>query len=272
MIELILCLQVVLLTLLGALASILLLLCIALYHVLLKTGHLKREIPEGLSIYPNLEMSNLFLSEDEINAGRLVRYVEEIDNFLNEYKREQALMAKYISNCTVDSKPFDNKWCWFNVDKELGKECVSNDSYGYTEGSGCILFAFNDRFSQYTENMDRQRLPYIPFRCESINHKKEDIRFSYFPSIPHNPKYGAFKLNLLPNRNIRDDRGNFMVDNEGNIIFSPPPLVMVKLTVQAGVRDIAIRCSITALRIDGKLLHNMESFSGRQKVMIRLKS
>uniref|UniRef100_A0A0M3IIZ1 Uncharacterized protein n=1 Tax=Ascaris lumbricoides TaxID=6252 RepID=A0A0M3IIZ1_ASCLU len=88
---------------------------------------------------------------------------------------------------------------------------------------------------------------------------------SYFPSLPGSARNGGFYLNQIPNRTLKDIEGKDVVEKDGDIMYSLPPLLMVKLSFPKELGPFTIDCRIKD-NVNGYEFNNLNTFKGQISV------
>uniref|UniRef100_A0A915AJD0 Sodium/potassium-transporting ATPase subunit beta-1 n=2 Tax=Parascaris univalens TaxID=6257 RepID=A0A915AJD0_PARUN len=221
----------------------------------------------GLLMIPNLRsrpMNVLFY--DQFNkSANIENYAKEIDEYLSQYRDSQEYMRTYLKRCSPEERSDDEAWCLFDIEQEFGTACSKYNNYGYDNDQPCILFAFEDRLN-WTPTMQSSNY-YLPFLCRMQYQFSSNVfaNISYFPSLPGSARNGGFYLNQIPNRTLKDIEGKNVVEKDGDIMYSLPPLLMVKLSFPKELGPFTIDCRIKD-NISGYEFNNLNTFKGQISV------
>uniref|UniRef100_A0A915PTP4 Sodium/potassium-transporting ATPase subunit beta n=1 Tax=Setaria digitata TaxID=48799 RepID=A0A915PTP4_9BILA len=225
----------------------------------------------GLMMIPNIRKQpvNIFYFNVK-NKTANAEYVKEIDDYLEKYMEEQEMMKRYLKFCTVGERHDKNRWCAIDIRQQFQSDCSKATNYGYNSGNPCILFIFENRLGWKPKA--KNKIDYLPFFCRMQYQYSSNIyvNITYYPPLPTSVRNGGFQMNLIPNQKITDGNGKEVVGKNGHILYSLPPLIMVKMTfrnavIRNGSDDLApftMDCRIKD-NTAGYQFDNIKDFNGK---------
>uniref|UniRef100_A0A914UI24 Uncharacterized protein n=1 Tax=Plectus sambesii TaxID=2011161 RepID=A0A914UI24_9BILA len=249
---------------------VLIALFVGLAKVLSEISTLEEASKHGVYMIPDLrqhqDMSFIYskkadpkLNQEDIK--RRQQYIDEIDAYLEKYDTEQKKRAQHTTNCAPGVKA-DNKFCNFDWRTQLGNECTKEKHYGYHNGMPCILFAFRD-MQTWTPKIKGSKNDSLPFSCRAQYQYSYAAyaNISYYPTLDANIGGGGFfDVNLIPARSISNSDGT-PVEQDGNVLYQLPPLVMVQIGEPPTQRIFSIDCRIRKTA-GGTVVENYEENKG----------
>ncbi|VIO88371.1 Uncharacterized protein BM_BM10351 [Brugia malayi] len=227
----------------------------------------------GLMMIPNIRKRSLNVFHFNLRNGTAnAEYVKEIDDYLEKYVKDRETMGEFLKICTMEERSDKNHWCAFDIKRQFHSDCSKTTNYGYDSGNPCMLFIFNNRLG-WKPNM-KNEMDYLPFFCHMHYQYSSNIytNITYYPSLPTPIRNGGFQMNLIPNEKILDDNGNEIIGEDGNILYTLPPLVMAKITFENVKRNengnlgpFTMDCRIKD-NVAGYQFDNIDNFNGQTVV------
>ncbi|VDK88563.1 unnamed protein product [Litomosoides sigmodontis] len=228
----------------------------------------------GLMMIPNIRKRPLNIFSFNVrNETANAQYAKEIDDYLEKYAEEQKQMKEFATTCTTRERSNRQRSCAFDVQRQFHSDCSKTTNYGYSSGSPCVLFVFNNRLG-WKPNM-KNEMDYLPFLCRMQYQYSSNIytNITYYPSLPTAMRSGGFQMNLIANQKITDSNGNVVVGKDGRAFYTLPPLVMAKLTFRnaferngtSNFSPFTMNCRIKD-NIAGYQFDNIQSFKGQTAV------
>ncbi|VDK81088.1 unnamed protein product [Onchocerca ochengi] len=218
-----------------SMACVMLILLVSLFSgfgkVLFDVVAYKEKSRHGLMMIPNIRKRSLnILYFNARNGTANERYVEEIDNYLTKYAKDQEMMKEFLKICTAQERSDNKHKCTVNIQQQFQSDCSRTTNYGYDSGNPCFLFIFENRLG-WKPNMNNE-VDYLPFSCRMEYQYSTNIymNITYYPPLSTPIGSGGFQINLIPNQKITDENGNEIRGEDGNILYTLPPLIMAKMT------------------------------------------
>ncbi|KAM3728672.1 Sodium/potassium-transporting ATPase subunit [Dirofilaria immitis] len=262
----------------SSMACIMLILLVSLFSgfgkVLFDVVAYQEKSRHGLMMIPNIRKRplNIFYFNTR-NGTANAEYVNEIDDYLTKYAKKQEMMKEFLKICTAHERSDNKRKCTFDIQQQFHSDCSKTTNYGYNSGNPCILFIFENHLS-WKPNI-KNEVDYLPFFCRMQYQYSSNIytNITYYPSLPTPMRNGGFQMNLIPNQKIIDDIGNEIHGENGNILYTLPPLIMAKMTFRnistqnenGDMGPFTMDCRIKD-NISGYQFDNIQTFNGQTTI------